>query len=96
MAFRDQDFRTHLFAIEKELPSTMTFVNLQGELDKKYQVTFCLSARPKRAKSSSAWPSNLEENLDRLKDAGLPLERGIPLCTRCKGISLYVNYGYQG
>lgn len=72
-------------AQEKELPKTQTFVNLQGELDQKYQVGFHLSDKPRRKSQEEAWPSSKEENLERLKDAGLPMDRGIPKCTRCDG-----------
>lgn len=70
---------------EKELPKTLTYVNLQGELDKTYQVGFHLRQKPKRGGSAAGWPSSPEENLERLKDAGLPYERGIPKCHRCDG-----------
>lgn len=29
------------------------------------------------------WPATPEENLERLDDAGIPLDRGVPKCTRC-------------
>lgn len=64
---------------------THTFVNLQGELDKKYQVGFYLSDKPKREIQKAGWPKDAEDNLERLKDAGMPMERGIPKCPRCNG-----------
>lgn len=73
---------------EKELGKTLTFVNLQGELDKTYQVGFYFSPKPKRANMAAGWPKDAEENLERLKDAGLPMDRGIPKCTRCDGKSM--------
>lgn len=60
-------------------------MNLQGELDKKYQVGFHLSPNPKRATQKASWPENADENIQRLKEAGMPMERGIPKCTRCDG-----------
>lgn len=36
---------------------------------------------------AEGWPSSEAENLARLKDAGVPLERGVPKCLRCKGES---------
>lgn len=68
-----------------ELPITHTIINLQGELDKKYQVGFYFSAKPRRANAAQGWPSSPEENLERLKDAGLPYDRGVPKCGRCGG-----------
>ncbi|KAG7009356.1 hypothetical protein G7Y79_00003g012240 [Physcia stellaris] len=68
-AFRVHDFNTYLIAQEKEeIMSTYTLINLQGKLDQKYQ---------------AGWPSSPEENLQRLKNAGLPYERGVPKCNRC-------------
>lgn len=83
MAFRAQNFQTYLIATENELPKTHTYVNLQGELDKTYKVGLHLSPKPKRETAKQGWPETPEENLVRLKDAGLPMERGIPKCMRC-------------
>ena len=58
---------------------------MQGELDKKYQVGFYFSPKPRRTNARQGWPSSAEENIERLKDAGLPMERGIPKCGRCGG-----------
>lgn len=85
MAFRAQHFHTYLIATENELPKTHTYVNLQGELDKTYKVGFHLSPKPKRQTAKQGWPETPQENLVRLKDAGLPMERGIPKCMRCDG-----------
>ncbi|KAK3170605.1 hypothetical protein OEA41_002686 [Lepraria neglecta] len=82
-AFRLNNFNVYLIATEKELPKTHTYVSLQGELDKTYQVGFYFSDKPKRETQKSSWPENAEENLERLKNAGMPMDRGIPKCTRC-------------
>ncbi len=63
----------------------MTYVNLQGDLDQKYQVGFHLSDKPKRQNQKASWPESREDNLQRLKEAGMPMERGIPKCNRCDG-----------
>ena len=85
MAFRSQQFHTYLIATENELGKTYTYVNLQGELDKTFKVSFHLSPKPKRETAKQGWPETPEENLERLKDAGFPMERGIPKCNRCDG-----------
>lgn len=89
MAFRAQNFQTYLIATENELPKTHTYINLQGELDKTFKVGFHLSSKPKRETAKQGWPETPEENLERLKDAGLPMERGIPKCNRCDGDLLF-------
>ena len=65
--------------------STYTLINLQGKLDQKYQVGFFFSAKPRRRNAQAGWPSSPDENLQRLKNAGLPYERGVPKCNRCNG-----------
>ena len=65
----------------------MTFIDLQGNEDKTYRVGFHFSFDVPRQRMASAWPASQEENLERLKDAGLPFDRGVPYCLRCKGKS---------
>jgi hypothetical protein len=77
-AFRTQDFKVYLIAIEKELAMTYTNMDLQGNLDKKYTVTWRLSDKPSRPKENDFWPASPEENLERLADAGVPVDRGVP------------------
>lgn len=60
---------------------------MNRKLDQKYQVGFFFSAKPRRRNAAQGWPATPEENLQRLKEAGLPFERGIPKCPRCNGES---------
>ena len=95
-AFRLNNFNSYLIATENELPKTHTYVNLQGELDKTYKVGFHLSPKPKRETQKQGWPETPEENLRRLKDAGLPMERGIPKCSRCDGKTFVSTSAWHG
>ncbi|KAA8564929.1 hypothetical protein EYC84_010699 [Monilinia fructicola] len=52
-------------------------------LDRKYSVSWRKSPKHSRPKEKENWPATPEENLERLADAGQPVDRGIPLCTRC-------------
>ena len=61
-------------------------MDLQGKLDCKYHVGFFFSDKPQRSTLKEAWPRSPEENLVRLKDAGIPVERGIPKCSNCDGM----------
>lgn len=79
-AFRNQKLNVYLIAIEKEISDVFTNMDLQGNLDKKYTVTWRDAPKPKRPKEHDLWPSP-EENMVRLEDAGEPVERGIPKCT---------------
>lgn len=63
----------------------MTFIDLQGKLDRTFEVGFFFSYNPPRAILAQGWPKSPQENYARLADAGLPMERGIPKCARCSG-----------
>lgn len=80
-------FGTYLIAKKKELFTTQTLVNIQGKIDCTYEVGFYFSDKPQRKSAREGWPEGKEENLERLKDAGLPVDRGIPKCGRCGGKS---------
>lgn len=83
-AFRSQDFKVYLIATEKELAATYTNVDLQGNLDKKFTVSYRLSANPQRPKEKIAWPSSPQENLARLEDAGEVEDRKVIKCRNCE------------
>jgi hypothetical protein len=83
-AFRTQDLKLWLIAIEKtHLATTLTNMDLQGNLEKKYTVTYRFDPKPPRPRERAVWPSSPEENLTRLQDAGEVVERGIPKCRNC-------------
>ncbi|TVY19700.1 Cellular nucleic acid-binding protein-like [Lachnellula arida] len=81
--FRSQDIKVYLIAIEKELLVTYTNMDLQGNLGKKYTVNFRFSDVPHRPREKELWPSTPEENLERLADAGVPVDVGVPKCSNC-------------
>ena len=58
-------------------------MNLQGEIGKKYTVSYFTSDKPQRPNMKERWPASVEENLERLADAGIPMDRGIPKCNNC-------------
>ncbi|MCJ1393302.1 hypothetical protein MMC18_006174 [Xylographa bjoerkii] len=82
-SFRHLKFNTHVIAYEKEMTDTYTLMDLNGKLDCKYHVGFFFSDKPPRGSLKEGWPSSPEENQKRLKDAGIPVERGIPKCSNC-------------
>ena len=45
---------------------------------KRKRIDFCLSDKPKRARQNQGWPESAEENMERLKDAGIPMDRDAP------------------
>ena len=60
-------------------------MDLEGNLDRKYHVGFFFSPKPPRGKMKDAWPKSVEENIERLGNSGLPVQRGIPKCSNCNG-----------
>jgi hypothetical protein len=82
-AFRAQNLDLYLIAIEKQSkPDTATNMDLQGNLNKKYTVTYRFSLLPPRPRDRQGWPSP-SENMDRLDDAGEQVPGGIPKCRNC-------------
>ncbi|KAB8236196.1 uncharacterized protein BDW43DRAFT_267796 [Aspergillus alliaceus] len=65
----------------------MSVINLQGKLDCKYVVGLYYSAKPQRANLRERWPESVEENLERLENAGIPYDREVPKCSNCGGKS---------
>ncbi|KAH0845541.1 putative zinc knuckle transcription factor (CnjB) [Fonsecaea pedrosoi] len=81
--FRKRGFNIYLIAMEKDLGDTWTNVNLQGEIEKKYAISYFTSDKPQRPTLLDRWPSSPEDNLARLADAGIPLDRGVDKCNNC-------------
>ncbi|KAL9116846.1 MAG: hypothetical protein Q9187_006624, partial [Circinaria calcarea] len=82
-AYRQMTFQVHLIASEKEVTDTFTLVNFQGKQDCKYTVGYFFSDKPPRSFLKEGWPASPEENLVRLRDAGIPMDRGVPKCGNC-------------
>ncbi|RKF55055.1 hypothetical protein GcC1_206031 [Golovinomyces cichoracearum] len=80
---RDESMGVYIIALEKELAASYTNMDIQGNLDKTYTVTWRWSPKPLRPKERQFWPSSPQENFDRLNDAGEPIDRGVPKCNNC-------------
>ncbi len=85
-AFRQQDIGLYLIATKKSLLPTMTNMDFQGNLDKTYTVNYRFDMRPARPREAVSWPKTPEDNLERLKDAGEVVSRGMPQCSNCNEI----------
>ena len=83
-AFRSQGLGIYVIALERELSQTYTNMDLQGNLDRAYTISYRFSEKPKRPKEAEGWPTSPDENMERLKDAGEPVDRGVPLCSNCE------------
>lgn len=83
--FRETNFKFYLIAKEQPVPSPVhTNVDLQGNADKKYQVSFQKTSKSRRAILAEGWPKTPEENLQRLQDAGFSMDNLKPYCTNCE------------
>lgn len=84
--FRDNKMNTYLIATEKAVSKTHSIVNLQGKAEQKYVVSVQFSAQPRRAKMAESWPESPAQNLERLAEAGFPLDGKVVVCDSCKEV----------
>lgn len=83
-ALRAQGYSLYLIPLERaNLAITLTNMDLQGNLYKKYTVNYRLSDKPHRATEKEGWPANHDEVMERLADAGDIVPVGKPKCMRC-------------
>ncbi|KAL7622928.1 hypothetical protein AAE478_006607 [Parahypoxylon ruwenzoriense] len=83
-AFRAKGVGVFLIAIEKTHQiAVFTNMDLQGNLGKKYTVTYRYDEKPARPRDVPQWPASKEDNLERLKDAGETVDGGLPKCSNC-------------
>lgn len=94
-AFRTQDVGVYLIAIEKELGPTYKNMDLQGNLEKTYSITWRFSDKPARPKEAEGWPTP-EENLTRLEDAGEPTDCLMTKCSNCNELGHSKNKCPEG
>lgn len=88
--FRARGYNVYLIAMNKEIQSTQTIVNLQGKIGCKFAVFYFLSDKPQRPNMKERWPKSAEENIDRLEDAGIPMDSGIVKCNNVSRISPFL------
>ncbi len=86
--FRVRGYKVYLIAMEKVIESTQTIVNLQGKIGCKYAVFYFLSDKPQRPNMKERWPKSTEENVERLQDAGVPMDSGVVKCNNVSGNGL--------
>lgn len=81
--FRSDNMNTYLIAKQQEVSDIHTIVNLQGKIDQKFTVSIQFQQKPRRAKFAEDWPSSPEENMERLGEAGFPMDRMVQKCSNC-------------
>jgi hypothetical protein len=70
---------------QAEVDVVMSLIDLQGVLDREFQVGFYYSPKASRGRLRERWPETPEENIERLGNAGLPYDRKMPKCNNCDG-----------
>ena len=85
---------TFLIAKKQDIADTHTIVNLQGQPDQKYVLSFQKSAKPRRAKFAEGWPETPEENLVRLAEAGFVMDSLVTKCSNCGGKKICQKFLY--
>jgi len=84
-ALREEKANFFLVAVEREVSDVMTIVNFQGKIDCRYHLQPHFSLKPRRAAFAQFWPKSPEENMERLKESGFMMDRGVPKCDNCGG-----------
>ncbi|KAJ5454483.1 uncharacterized protein N7458_005439 [Penicillium daleae] len=80
---REEGFKIFLIALEKEREDVISLIDLQGQLDREFVVGYFFSDKPMRANLEQRWPSDADDNIERLANAGLPYDRQIIKCRNC-------------
>lgn len=94
-ALIQHDIGLWLIATERPLISIFTNMNLQGDMGKKYTVSYRFSEKPDRPREIEGWPQDRAEILSRLDDAGEVVDKGVPLCFNCKELGHSSKYCEQ-
>lgn len=79
----EENVKLWLISLERELIDTFTNMDPQGNIDKKYSISFRFSDKPQRPREIDGWPQDHAEILSRLDDAGMVVDRGLPKCYNC-------------
>lgn len=81
--FIHENINLWLVATERSLIDIFTNMDLQGNTGKKFTVSYRFSEKPERPREVDMWPQGREELLNRLDDAGEPVDCGKPKCANC-------------
>lgn len=83
---RNRDFSIHLIALKKDVAIAYTNVDLDGSAGRTHTLAYFTSASCPRPILMPLWPKDAAENLERLEDVGVPMERGVPICGNCDNL----------
>ncbi|KAF5018192.1 hypothetical protein F66182_9849 [Fusarium sp. NRRL 66182] len=83
-ALIDHGIGLWLIPTERTLLQVFTNMDIQGNMGKKYTVSYRFTEKADRPREIEGWPKDREELLARLDDAGDIVDRGVPLCMNCR------------
>jgi hypothetical protein len=78
--FRKRDYKVYLIGITKDIFPTMTNVDLQGNMGKKYAIGYYWGDKAPRPNMVAKWPKDAADNLERLADTGATIDRKVAYC----------------
>lgn len=94
-ALIEKDIGLWLIASEKPLLQVFANMDLQGNIGKKYTVSYRFTEKADRPREVEGWPKDRDELLSRLDDAGEVVDKGMPLCSNCKELGHISKYCTQ-
>ncbi|PFH60710.1 hypothetical protein XA68_10509 [Ophiocordyceps unilateralis] len=84
-----------IIGIERPLAPVFTNMDLQGNMGKKFSISFRFSEKPDRPREAEAFPKSRDELLARLEDAGEVVNNGRSLCHNCGELGHVAKYCTQ-
>jgi Zinc knuckle len=90
-ALYEQNMKLFLIPLEKKLAGTLTNMDLQGNLGKKYTISYRFEEKASRPREAEGWPQGMKEILERLTDAGEPVSNGLSRCTNCGEFGSHIS-----
>ncbi|ODA80334.1 hypothetical protein RJ55_03292 [Drechmeria coniospora] len=94
-AMFDKGINLFLIATERSLVTVFTNMDLQGNMGKKYSISYRFSEKPDRPREADSFPKSRDELLARLEDAGEVVDSGKVMCRNCGELGHPSKYCHQ-
>ncbi|PNY28369.1 Zinc finger domain-containing protein [Tolypocladium capitatum] len=85
-AMLDKGINLFFIATERDLVNVFTNMDFQGNMGKKYSISYRFSEKPDRPREAESFPKSREELLERLDNAGEVVNSGQLKCHNCREI----------
>lgn len=82
-ALINQEINLWMIATERQIINVFTNMDLQGNMGKKFSISYRFSEKPERPREIEGWPETRDEILARLNDAGEVVNSGLSKCHNC-------------